>query len=60
MKWGAFLIRDEWFVIVIEKLMDMISFSVYVQSCDTEMLRWIGKKCKQHSDNVSPSSLKSL
>ena len=45
---GLFYIGDEGFVIVTEKLMNIIASTVYIQSCDTEILRSIGKKCKQN------------
>ena len=34
----GFYIRDEWFVVFINNLMDIIASTVYVQSCDTEVL----------------------
>ena len=45
---GFFGLEMNGLVINIEKLVDMIALTVYIQSCDTEMLRWIGEKGKQH------------
>lgn len=45
----GFYIRDEGFPIANEKLVDMNALTAYIliPSCDTQILRSIGKECKQ-------------